>query len=54
MKWCLNLGDLEGFHPSKSSSDSLRFCHVLEAAFKSSHDLENLVCSFVDVKGAYW
>ena len=28
----------------------LEFCHVLETASKSSHDLRNLACSLIDVK----
>ena len=47
MKWRLSFGDLDGFCTSRSSSNSLRFCHVLEMASKSSHDLGNLACLVV-------
>ena len=50
MKWCLSFGDLDGFHTSKSLSDSFIFCHVLKTASKFFHGLEDWTCSLVDVE----
>ena len=50
MKWCLSLGGLDRFHTSKSSSDSLRFCLILETTSKSSYVLGDWSCSLVGVE----